>query len=161
MRSADINLPAQKTAEESHAPSAEVEATRAAQSLNSEEVSARQTAKPGLGAAKDEAGRGIVGAAGKTSRLPPKPVEKLAKAGERIDRVGLKIAALLAGDPVVDHSVPATPVARKREHSARGDAFDPSQHPNAPGAPRLLGIIRSTAPATKSSGDYAFGQPTN
>ena len=160
MRSAEINLPAQKPTEESHPQRAEAEAIRAAQSLNTEEVRAAETAKPGLEAAKNEARPGIVEAAGKTSRLPAKPVEKLAKGGERLDRIGLKIAALLAVDPVVDHSVSATP-ARKREQSARGDAFDPSQHPNAPGAPRPLGTIRFTVPATKSSADYAYGQPAN
>ena len=159
-RSAEINLPVQKTTEESHAQRAEVEAIRGAQSLNTEEVRSAETAKPGLEAAKNEAGLGIVEAAGKTSRLPAKPVEKLAKGGERFDRIGLKIAALLAGDSVVGHSVSATPT-RKHGQSARGDAFDPSQHPNAPGAPRPLGTIRFTVPATKSSADYAYGQTAN
>ena len=132
----------------------------AAQSLNTKEVSAPEPAKPSLDAAKDEASRGIVEAAGKTSRLPHKPMEKLANGSDRIDRIGLKIAALLAVDPVVDHSVSATH-ARRREQSARHDAFDPSQHPNAPGAPRPLGTIRSTAPANKGRADYAYGQPAN
>ena len=153
---AEINLPAQKTAEESHAQRAEGEAMRGAQSLNTGEVSIPQRAKPVPEAAKYEASASIVEAAGKTSPLPPKPVEKLADGGERVDRIGLKIAALLA----VDHSVSAT-LARRREQRARHDAFDPSQHPNAPGAPRPLGTIRSTAPATKGSGDYAYGQPAN
>ena len=129
---------------------------RAAQSLNTKEVSAPEPAKRGLESAKDEAGAGIAEAAGKTSRLPPKPMEKLANGSDRIDRIGLKIAALLA----VDHSVSAT-LARRREQRARHDAFDPSQHPNAPGAPRPLGTIRSTAPANKGSADYAYGQPAN
>lgn len=156
---AEINLPAQKTAEEPHAQGAEVEAVHATQSLNTKEVSAPEPTKPSLEAAKDEASRGIV-EAGKTSRLPPKPMEKLANGSDRIDRIGLKIAALLAVDPVVDHSVFAT-LARRREQRARHDAFDPSQHPNAPGAPRPLGTIRSTAPANKGSADYAYGQPAN
>jgi hypothetical protein len=159
-RSAEINLSAQKTTEESRAQRAEVEAIRAAQRLNTEGVRAAETAKPGLEAAKNEASPGIVEAAGKTSRLPAKTVEKIAKRGEGVDRIGLKIAALLAVDPTVDHSASATP-ARKRQQSARGDAFDPSQHPNAPGAPRQLGTIRFTVPATKSSADYAYGQPAN
>jgi hypothetical protein len=158
--SAEINLPAQKAAEESYAQKTEVETMRAAQSPKTEEVSAHETAKPGLEAAKDEAGPGIVEAPSQVGRLPAKPVEKLAKGGETPDRIGLKIAALLASDSVVDHSVSATP-APKRGQSARGDAFDPSQHPNAPGAPRPLGILRSTAPATKSSADYAYRQPAN
>jgi hypothetical protein len=87
-------------------------------------------------------------------------MEKLADGSDRIDRIGLKIAALLAVDPVVDHSVSAT-LTRRREQRARPDAFDPSQHPNAPGAPRPLGTIRSTAPANKGSVDYAYGQPAN
>ena len=44
----EINLPAQKTTEESHARRAEAEAMRAAQSLNAEEVSAPEPVKPGL-----------------------------------------------------------------------------------------------------------------
>jgi hypothetical protein len=157
---AEINLPAQKTAEERPAQGAEVEAVHATQSLNTKEVSAPKPAKPSLEAAKDETSPGIVEAAGKTSRFPPKPMEKLANGSDRIDRIGLKIAALLAVDPVVDHSASAT-LTRRREQKARHDAFDPSQHPNAPGAPRPLGTIRSTAPANKGSADYAYGQPAN
>jgi hypothetical protein len=127
MPSAEINLPAQKTTEESHAQRAEVEAKRAAQSLDTEEVRA-ETAKPSLEAAKNEASPGIVEAADKTSRLPAKPVEKLAKGGERVDRIGLKIAALLAVDPLVDHSVSATP-ARKRNKAL---AAAPSVRRNIP-----------------------------
>ena len=137
--SAEINLSAQKPAKESRAQTAELEPMRTGQSLNTE-VSAPETVRPGLEAAKNEAGPGIVAAAGKPGRLPPKPVEKLANGGKRLDRIGLEIAALLAVDPVVDHSVSATPIARKRGQSARGDVFDPSQHPNTPGAPRPLGI---------------------
>jgi hypothetical protein len=148
--SAEINSPAQKTTKESHAQRVEAEAIRAAQSLNTEEVSAPEMAKPGLEAAKDETGPGNVEAAAKTSRLPPKPVGKLANGGERLDLIGVKIAALRAVDPVLDHSVSASP-PRRREKRARHDAFDPSQHPNAPGAPRPLGIIR----------EYASGQPAD
>ena len=157
---ADINLPAQRPAEESHAQRAEVEATHAAQTLNTKEVSAPEPANPSLEAAKDEASPGIVEAVSKTSPLPAKPVGKLANGSNRIDRIGLKIAALLAVDPVIDHSVSAT-LTRRREQRARHDAFDPSQHPNAPGAPRSLGTIRSTAPAEKGSADYAYGQPAD
>ena len=148
--SAEINSPAQKTTKESHAQRVEAQAIRAAQSLNTEAVSAPETAKLGLEAAKDETGPGNVEAAGKTSRLPPKPVGKLANGGERLDLIGVKIAALRAVDPVLDHSVSASP-PRRREKRARHDAFDPSQHPNAPGAPRPLGIIR----------EYASGQPAD
>src|ERR1700722_10297124 len=164
---AGVNLPSKKTTEptqtsteEPHAKGAKAESVHAARSLNTKEVSSPEPAKPGLKAAKDEASASIVEAAGKTNPLPPKPVEKLADGGERVDRIGLKIAALLAVDPVVDHSVSAT-LARKREQRARHDAFDPSQHPKAPGAARPLGTIRSTAPANKGRADYAYGQPAN
>jgi hypothetical protein len=160
VRSAEANLPVQKTTEGSHVKRPEVDAIRAAQSLNTEEVRVTETAKPGLEAARNEASPGIVESAGKTSRLPAKPVEKLAKGGETVDRIGLKIAALLAVESVDDHSASAA-LPRRRERSGRGDAFDPSQHPNAPGAPRVLGTIRFTVPAIKSSADYAYGQPAN
>jgi hypothetical protein len=86
------NLPAQKTAAESYVQGAEVEAMVAAQ------VSAPETAKPGFEATKNEASPEIVEAAGKTSRFMPKPVENPAKGDERLDRIGLKIAALLTVD---------------------------------------------------------------
>jgi hypothetical protein len=159
IRSAEINFLGQKGTQESHAERAEVGAIGAAQSLNTEKVRAAETAKPGLEAAKTEAGPGIVDA-GKTRRLTAKAMEQLAKGGERVDRIGLEIAALLAVDPRTDHSASAT-TPRKRGQSARGDAFDPSQHPNAPGAPRPLGTIRFTAPVTKSSADYAYGRPAD
>ena len=114
--SAEINPPAQKSAEESHPQRAEGGAMRAAQSLSTEEVSA----------AKNEAGPRIVEAAGKPSPpLPPKPVERPANGSERVDRIGSKIAALLAADQVVDHSASASPT-RRREQRTRHDAFDPS-----------------------------------
>ncbi|MGC1576078.1 MAG: hypothetical protein WA813_08130 [Beijerinckiaceae bacterium] len=85
--SAEMNLPAQKPAEESPAQTAELETMRAAQSLNIGEVGAPETVRPDFEAAKNEAGPGIVEAKGKTSRLPPKPVEKLANGGKRLDRI--------------------------------------------------------------------------
>ena len=99
---------------------------RAAQSLSTGEVSALETAKPFLKSAKNEAGPRIVEADRKTSPpLPPKPVERPANGSERVDRIGLKIAALLAADPAVDHSASSSP-ARRREQRTRHDAFDPS-----------------------------------
>jgi uncharacterized membrane protein len=91
LSSAEINSPAQKTTKESHAQRVEAEAIRAAQSLNTEEVSAPETAKLGLEAAKDETGPGNVEAAGETSRLPPKPVGEACQRGAN-DRFGSKRA---------------------------------------------------------------------
>ena len=102
---------------------------RAAQSLSTGEVSALETAKPSLEAAKNEAGPRIVEAAGKTSPpLPPNPVERPANGSERVDRIGLKIAALLAADPAVDHSASSSP-ARRREQEL---ATTPSIHRDIP-----------------------------
>jgi hypothetical protein len=159
--SAEINPPVQKPAEESHPQRAEGGAMRATQSLSTGDVSALETAKPSLKAAKNEAGPRIVEADHKTSPpLPPKPVERPANGSERVDRIGLKIAALLAADPIVDHSASAPPV-RRREQRVRDDAFDPSRHPNAPGAPHPLGTIRLTAAGNKPGIEYASGQPAN
>jgi hypothetical protein len=157
--SAEINPPVRKPAEEPRR--AEGEAMRAAQSLSTGNVGPLETAKPSLEAAKNEAGPRIVEADGKTSpSLPPKPVERPANGSKRVDRIGLKIAALLAADPLVDHSASASP-ARRREQSIRDDAFDPSRHPNAPGAPHPLGTIRLTASGNKPGIEYASGQPAN
>ena len=68
------------------------------------------------------------------------------------------------GTPVVDPSRPsgapslpppgtrppatAAPVTTPAVPGRRGDAFDPAQSPNAPGAPRVLGSISETAPAS-------------
>ena len=154
---AEISRPAQTTA----AQAAEAEAMRAAQSLDAAEAATPETAKPPLEPAKVENRSGIVEAVGKTTPAPPKPGEKLAKASERVDQIGLKIAALLGAAPASDHSAPATPAARKRGQSARHDAFDPSLHPNAPGAPRSLGTNSSASSAKKSSAEYAYRQPAN
>jgi hypothetical protein len=68
--------------------------------------------------------------AGKVDRLQREVTTKLAKASERFDRP--------------DHrgAVPRAAATK----APRGDAFDPSQNPGAPGAPRPLG---SLAPAAK------------
>ena len=158
-QSAEISRPAQTTAGEPAVQAADAAAMRAAQSLNAAQATVPETAKPRLEAAKTEANVRVADDAGKPSPLPPKPAEKLDKGGEKIDRVGLEIAALLAAAPASDHSASATPATRKRGPRARHDAFDPSLHPNAPGAPRPLGAIRSTAPAKKTSAEYAYRQP--
>ena len=121
-------------------------AMRAAQSLNAEEVSAPEPAKRGtLSRRKDEPGAGIAEAAGNTSPLPPKPVEKLADGGERGRSGGLKIAALLAVDPVVDHSSIRNAGAKKTGTKELATTPSiPSQHPNAPGAPRPLRSFENT-----------------
>jgi tol-pal system protein YbgF len=41
----------------------------------------------------------------------------------------------------------------------RSDLFDPSQHPNAPGAPRVLGTEASAAPAQNAANEAPVGAP--
>lgn len=88
--------------------------------------------KPRLDAAKTEISAAIAEVSGKVERLPPKPPEKPSKA-----------------------------VARKRAKGGRGDAFDPSKNPTAPGAPRPLGTIAPAATPNNSAAEIAYGQRAN
>ena len=118
------------------------------------------SAQPSLEAAKDDTSPGIVEAARKTSRLPPKPMEKLATGSHKIDRMGLKIAALLAVDPVVDHSVSAT-LARRREQRARHDAFRSIATSQRAGRSPPARNHSIDGARKQGSADYAYGQPAN
>jgi hypothetical protein len=90
----------------------------------------RALLKARLGAVKTETGAEIAELAGKVNRLQSEVTTKLAKASERFDRRDHRGAVPRAG-------------ATK---APRSDAFDASQNPGAPGAPRPLG---SLAPAAK------------
>jgi hypothetical protein len=147
VQTAEIGQPAQKMAEELTAQKTDVGALGAAQGLSTKDVIDLGNTNPRLNAAKIEISGPI--AEGSSKVLRPKPAEKLSKISERVDHIGLKIAALLAAAPVADRSVSAAPVAQKRARGGRGDAFDPSQHPNAPGVPRALGTIPSAAPTAQ------------
>jgi tol-pal system protein YbgF len=56
--------------------------------------------------------------------------------------------------------VPSSPVAAGTA-GRRGDAFDPSQHPNAPGAPQTLGSVNSASqpPTVADAGGQQAGAP--
>lgn len=101
-----------------------------AQSPSAKEATALDGLKARLDAVKTETGAEIAELAGKVDRLQRELTTKLAKASEQIDRPNHRGAAPRA-------AATKTP---------RGDAFDPSQNPGAPGAPRPLG---SLAPATR------------
>jgi hypothetical protein len=161
VQSAETGQTAQKMAEEPPAQRADLEAMRAAQSLSTKDVTSLGNTQPRLDAAKTEISAGIGEASGRVGRLRPKSAENAPKASERLDRIGLEIAALLAATPVGDRSMSAAPVARKRAPGGRGDAFDPSENPTAPGAPRPLGTIRQAAPTNNSAAQYAYRQRTN
>ena len=78
---------------------------------------------------KTETGAEIAELAGKVNRLQSEVTTKLAKASERFDRRDNRGA------------VPRTAATK----APRGDAFDASQNPGAPGAPRPLGSLAPTA----------------
>jgi hypothetical protein len=161
VKSAEMGPAEQKMAEKLRAQKAEVEATHAVQNLSTKNVTGLANVKPHLDAPKPEISAAIVEPSGKIGHLRRKSTDRLSKADERLDRVGLKIAALLAGAPVVDHSVSAAPVAQRRTQGRRHDAFDPSLNPTAPGAPRPLGTVAPPATANSPAAQYAFGQRTN
>ncbi len=160
VQSAEIGRAAEKKAVELHAQRADIEAMRAAQSLSTKDATGLGNTKP-RDAAKAEISGAIAEVSGKVGHLRPKSAEKLPKVSARFDRIGLKIVALLAAAPLADRSASPAPVPRKRAQGGRGDAFDPSQNPNAPGAPRPLGAIAPAATANNSAAEYAYGQRTN
>jgi tol-pal system protein YbgF len=57
-----------------------------------------------------------------------------------------------AAPPIAEAPPPAPPVPGRR-----ADVFDPSQNPNAPGAPRALGSFASTAPIDPPAGGVPVG----
>ena len=156
-QSAEMGPAAQKMADEHNAQKADVEAIHAAQTLSTKDVTGLGSAKLRLDAVKTEISSATPEPSGKVEHLRQKSAEKPSKVGERLDRMGLKIAALLAAAPAADRSVGAAPAARRWARNARHDAFDPSLDPTAPGAPRPLGIIAPAA-TTRNSAEHAYGQ---
>ena len=126
---AEILRMVHQMADEIRALKARVEAVHA-QSTSAKEATALEGLNARLGAVKTETGAEIAELAGKVNRLQSEVTTKLAKASERFDRRDHRGAVPRAG-------------ATK---APRSDAFDASQNPGAPGAPRPLG---SLAPAAK------------
>jgi hypothetical protein len=157
LQSAETGYPAQSTAEELEAQKARLEAMRAVESPKNVASLGNTKARPD--AAKSEISAGIAEVSNKVVHSRPKSAEMGPRVSKPLDRVGLEIAAILATAPVADRS-PAS-VARRRAHGGRGDAFDPSRNPTAPGAPRQLGTIARAGTANNSSAEYPFGQRTN
>jgi HAMP domain-containing protein len=126
---AEILHTVQQMADEIGALKARVEAVHT-QSPSAKEATALEGLKARLDAVKTETGAEIAELAGKVDRLQRELTTKLAKVSEGFDRP--------------DHrgAVPRAAASK----APRGDAFDPSQNPGAPGAPRPLG---SLAPAAK------------
>ena len=139
---AEILRSVQKMADEIRALKARVEAMHATQSLSAKDATALEGLKARLDAVKTETGAEIAELAGKVERMQ----REFTQVSERFDRVDHRVAAPLATAAPAAASASGAAVAHKQTKNRRGDAFDPSQNPGAPGAPRPLG---SLAPAAK------------
>jgi hypothetical protein len=157
VQTAEMGRGPPKIAEESDAEKAKVEALPAAQSLRTEDAANLGGTKPRL---NTEISAGIAEVSGMVEDSRPKSPEKLSKASERVDPIGHEIAAFLAAAPAADRSTSAA-VTRKRAKGGRGNAFDPSKNPTAPGAPRSLGAIAPATTTNSSASEIAKGQRTN
>jgi hypothetical protein len=120
--------------------------------------------KTRLNAVKTETGASIADLAGKVEQMRGEPVSQII---ERLNRIEHQIAAPLAtaslgaslGAPsesgaaaarkqtqtVAPVKPPLENAHRQRNIAGRGDTFDPSQNPAAPGAPRSLGSLAPAA----------------
>ena len=78
----------------------------------------------------------------------------------RFQELGGKAAPRPAAPPR-SHNLPAAS-APAANAARRGDAFDPAQHPNAPGAPQTLGSIAAGSapqPGSPAIGEASIGAP--
>jgi len=150
----------QKMAEEIRVLKANVEAMHATQSLSAKDATGREGMKTRLDAMQTETGTAISELAGKVKHLQREFAAKLFQVSERFDRIEHQIAAPRAAASVAAASASGAAPARKRTQGGRGDAFDPSQNPTAPGAPRPLGSL-APAPSANPTGENAYGQRIN
>jgi hypothetical protein len=109
---------------------------------------------------KDATGASTAELADKIGHLQREFAAKLSQVSERFDRIEHQIVAPRSPASVASASAPGAATPRKRTHGARGDAFDPSQNPNAPGAPRPLGSLAPAASANPT-GENASGHRAN
>jgi uncharacterized protein YidB (DUF937 family) len=161
---AEMLRAAQEMAGDIRALKASVEALRAAQSQSGSDASALEGLKTRLDAVKAESGAAIAELAGEVENMQREPAAKLSQAIERLDRIEHQIAAPLATASIGAAPVPGKAAAGKpaqiavaqakpplenahgqRKIGGRGDAFDPSQNPTAPGVPRPLGSLAPAA----------------
>ncbi|HXN88028.1 MAG TPA: YidB family protein [Methylocella sp.] len=155
---------AEEMAKDIRALKANVEALRAAQSQSGSDASALEGLKTRLDAVKAETGAAIAELMGEVENLQREPEAKLSQVIERLDRIEHQIAAPLATASIGAAPVPGKAAAGKpaqiavaqakpplenahgqRKIGGRGDAFDPSQNPTAPGVPRPLGSLAPAA----------------
>jgi hypothetical protein len=151
----------QKMVEEIRALRANIEAMHAAQSLSAKYATGLGNLKTRLDAGRTETSVAIAEIAGKVEHLQRESAARLSEVSERFDRIEHQIAGPIAAASVADASASGAVVARKRAQGGRGDAFDPSQNPTAPGVPRPLGTLAAAESANNSAGENAYGQRTN
>jgi uncharacterized protein YidB (DUF937 family) len=154
---------AQEMAEEIRGLKANVEALRAAQSQPGKDAAALEGLNSRLDAVKAETGASIAELAGKVENMQRQPEAKLSEVIDRLDRIEHQIAPLAtaslgaasapgnaaAGKPAQPAVAQAKPPLEnahgQRKIGGRGDAFDPSKNPTAPGVPRPLGSLAPAA----------------
>ena len=140
----------QKMAQEIRILKANVEAMHAAQRLSPNDAAGREGLKTRLDVVHTETGAAIAALAGKVERLQTESAAKFSQMSERFDRIEQQIGALSAAASVAAISAGGAVPVRKQAHDDRHDAFDPSQNPTAPGAPRPLGSVAPAASVNPS-----------
>ncbi len=153
----------QEMAEDIRGLKANVEALRAPQSQSGNDSAALEGLQTRLDAVKAETGAAIAELGGKVENMQREPGAKLSEVIERLDRIEHQIAPLAtaslgaasapgnaaAGKPAQPAVAPAKPPLEnahgQRKLGGRGDAFDPSKNPAAPGVPRPLGSLAPAA----------------
>jgi hypothetical protein len=146
----------QKMVQEIRDLKADVEAMHATQSLSTKDAAALEGLNTQLNLAKTETSAAIAELAGRVEHLERESAAKLSQIYERLDRMEHQIAAPTAAS-LAGASESGATVTRKRAKARRSDAFDPSQNPNAPGAPRPLGSLAPAA-STNPTAENASGQ---
>ena len=158
VQSSEMASTAQTMADAPHAQTALVADLKAPQIPHATEGGDSAIAKPRPVADRTEIGAPTASVRDKAEHARSKSAEKLSNPGQRVDRIGLTIAALLAAAPAADRSRSPAPPGRKLAQGVRGDAFDPARNRTAPGAPRPLGTIARAAGASE---EYGFARRTN
>jgi hypothetical protein len=135
-KQAETSRTIQKMAEEFRA----LKAMHATQSSNAQDAAAIEGLSTQLNLTKTEASAAIAELAGRVEQLERESATKLSQIYERLDRIEHPIASPTnASPPAVSKS--GETAAKNRARGKRHDAFNPSQNPNAPGAPRPLGSL--------------------
>jgi hypothetical protein len=137
---AETSRTVQKMTEEIRALKADVEAMHATQSSSAQDTAALEGLSTQLNLTKTEVSAAIAELAGRVEQLERESAAKLSQLYERLDRIEHPTAAPTAAS-LGAASKSGTTVAKNRARDRRHDAFDPSQNPNAPGAPRPLGSL--------------------